>query len=366
MAGKITTIQWGGGPCCGKSEIMRIAKDHLTTATRKVLVLSEMATLWHNAGFDYGELVVSAPPEQRIEVQAIYARFWMEQLKAAKQFARLYPQFDWVIMCDRGPIEAMAYIPRDEFDRLLKGNGWMEGQLRQLCDAAIHLQTAAYGKGYTQDNNAARRETPAEARVLDAELIDALIGHPKLRVVPNFERFEGKIQAALRMVESLLSGLEIERKFLLAGEPEYIHGVALHVGVTDIEQAYLQVRKGEQSRIRRSDHMGWVRHTSTVKNGEGLVRREPQDRDLHHSEYCLLYSDRDPKRQVIRKRRHYFVWDGRYWELDHIREPAGRECWVLEVELISPDEVVTPPPFLDIEREVTTDQRFSNAQIARA
>ena len=67
-------------------------------------------------------------------------------------------------------------------------------------------------------NNAARRESPEEARQKDSETINAWTGHPHLRVIDNSTDFSGKIKRVTEEVFSLLGEpipTEIERKFLI-------------------------------------------------------------------------------------------------------------------------------------------------------
>jgi hypothetical protein len=205
MAKRITTIHVGGGPCCGKTEILQAAQQQLTTKRTKVLTLPEMATLWHLAGFDYGALAVTGTPEQRIATQAAFARHWLAQLDAALMLARSYPAYNWIILTDRGPIEAKAYIGPDEFAQLCQRSGWSEDWLRCRCDAALHLRTAAFGQGYSAESNPARREQPHEARALDERLLAAMQGHPRLVVIDNSPDFQTKLQASLEAIGRLSS-----------------------------------------------------------------------------------------------------------------------------------------------------------------
>jgi hypothetical protein len=85
---------------------------------------------------------------------------------------------------------------------MLDEHGWTEAILRdQRYEAVLHLVTAAVGAEafYITANNAARTETPAEARDLDARLVEAWVGHPHLTVVDNSTRFADKVR---RVVEA--------------------------------------------------------------------------------------------------------------------------------------------------------------------
>jgi CYTH domain-containing protein len=75
-----------------------------------------------------------------------------------------------------------------------------------------------------------------------------------------------------------------------------------------------------------------------------------------------LLARRDPERGTIRKTRHVFSYGGRVFELDVFERPP--DIVLLEVELPSEDAPVELPPF-DGLREVSGDDRYSNAELAR-
>ncbi|MHA6480667.1 CYTH domain-containing protein [Paenibacillus sp. strain BS8-2] len=72
--------------------------------------------------------------------------------------------------------------------------------------------------------------------------------------------------------------LEIERKFLLAGNPYelIVDGVITAIKEQRIEQTYLAIDETQELRVRRIQDLGSgeVTHTHTFKNGNGLVREE--------------------------------------------------------------------------------------------
>jgi nicotinamide riboside kinase len=128
-----------------------------------------------------------------------------------------------LILCDRGIVDCAAYMPKDQYQALLDEEGWTWATLRdRRYDSVIFLNTAALGaeKFYTLANNAARHETPEEARQLDKKTLDAWIGHPHMVICPNLpgKSFDDKINKAIRAVQKTI-GLEssdiIYHKFLI-------------------------------------------------------------------------------------------------------------------------------------------------------
>jgi hypothetical protein len=61
------------------------------------------------------------------------------------------------------------------------------------------MVSAAIGaeKFYTTENNAARSETIDEARDLDFRILNAWIGHPKIRIIDNSTDFQMKVRKVI-------------------------------------------------------------------------------------------------------------------------------------------------------------------------
>jgi CYTH domain-containing protein len=160
------------------------------------------------------------------------------------------------------------------------------------------------------------------------------------------------------------TGLEIERKYLLAGAPAASDLAALGARQVRIEQAYLRVEDDWVRRVRRSDRGGTVRHVFTRKRDVAGIVREELESDLTAEEYARLMAEADPARRVIRKTRHVFT-SGRWTlELDVFEEPPG--LVLLEVELDdAADTPEMPPPIAAlIVREVSTEAAYTNHVLA--
>ncbi len=107
-----------------------------------------------------------------------------------------------VLLCDRGLMDGSAYMSTESWSRLLdKRDVRCVSELREgRYNAVFHLVTAAEGaeQFYTLENNAARTETPDEARRVDHMTRNAWVGHPNLVIFDNSTNFESKMQ---RVVE---------------------------------------------------------------------------------------------------------------------------------------------------------------------
>ncbi len=161
------------------------------------------------------------------------------------------------------------------------------------------------------------------------------------------------------------AGLEIERKYLLAGAPAASDLAALGAREVRIEQAYLRAEDEWVRRVRRTDRGGTVRHVFTRKRDVAGIVREELETDLTADQYARLLADADPARRVIRKTRHVFS-SGRWTlELDVFDEPPG--LVLLEVELDDAADVPELPPAIAalVVREVSTEAAYTNHELAR-
>jgi CHAD domain-containing protein/CYTH domain-containing protein len=175
---------------------------------------------------------------------------------------------------------------------------------------------------------------------------------------PGGDAFFLEVYAASRALERRArQGREVERKYLLRRLPP----AAAESPSVEIEQGYLPgARLVERlRRVRGDDGDELVR---TVKEGSGLVRLEVEE-SVTPEVFDALWPATGPRR--LRKRR-YRVADGDLiWEIDQFLD---RDLVLAEVELPSQDAKVTIPDWLRpfIEREVTDDSAYSNAELSRA
>jgi CYTH domain-containing protein len=147
--------------------------------------------------------------------------------------------------------------------------------------------------------------------------------------------------------------LEIERKFLVAGEFRH-----LAFKKSRIRQGYLASGKGGTVRIRTKGKKGFVTIKGKSLNG-GLSRYEWEKKiSLKDAEELLLLCTDgliDKYRHEIKVGRHVFEVD------EFLGENQG--LIVAEVELGSEDEVFIRPEWLG--EEVTGDRKYYNSQLVK-
>jgi len=156
--------------------------------------------------------------------------------------------------------------------------------------------------------------------------------------------------------------LEIERKYRLAHPPSPDDLSVRGARSFRLEQVYL-AEPPPGRRIRRIEAPdGAVSHRLTTKRHLRDLVREEVEIEIDAAEYQRLVAEADPGRHPIRKTRHVVAHGAQQLEIDVFEEPAG--LVLVEVELASETESVELPEWLGKARDVSTDPRYANANLA--
>ena len=361
-----------GGPCAGKTEILSRLTQILENRGYKIITVFEAATALILNGIH---------PSEEISLDE-FQKFVFDIQKANEDLyaraSQYYNDDKVIVFFDRGLLDGCAYVDKNTtFKKILDERNMTFADVYSRYDAVLHLVTAADGaeKFYQWNdpskedtgNNAARSESPEEARQKDKATLNAWIGHPHLRVFDNSTDFEGKINRVIAEVFALLgepTPSEIERKFLIKmPTAEQIAALGC-ISETNIIQTYL--KKGNNVAERR------VRQRGSKKNGYSYYYTEKTDvapgirieneRKITPEEYLNLLPEADTALHQISKVRHCFVYDRKYFEMDIY--PFSSEYAIVEIELNDINEEIKLPP-LDFVQEVTNDIRFRNYELAK-
>lgn len=148
-------------------------------------------------------------------------------------------------------------------------------------------------------------------------------------------------------------GLEIERKFLIAGEGW--QGAV--TGVHHIRQAYLASGDNASIRVRiQNDDEASL----TIKSANAGPSRAEFNYRIPVEDAMELLALR--LGHIIEKHRHLVDWSGQLWEID-VFGGAHAGLIIAEVELAAADQEFARPDWLG--REVTVDKRYYNATLAK-
>lgn len=358
---KITKIVLTGGPCAGKTTAMNWIQNFFQKQGYKVLFVPETATELITGGLTPWETKTNS------DFESILFDLQIEKEKLFEEGAKKLPNEKILIVCDRGLLDNKAYMPKRDFDYLLKTKKLSEVKLRDSYDAVFHLVTAAKGaKKYYNLDNAARTETVEEAAKIDDSLIASWTGHPHFRIIDNSTDFEEKMKRLLKEISNVLGEpepYEIERKFLIEKPNlEYLDNLPMCEKV-QIVQTYLKSSDDEEIRIRQRGSDGVFTYSKTRKiNVNNLKRIEVEER-LTQEEYINELLNADPERGQIIKTRYCLSYNNQYFEIDIY--PFFKDKAICEIELDSENQKIDIPPFIEVIEEVTDDLKYRNSEIAK-
>ena len=359
---KLAKVVITGGPCAGKSTAMSWVQNAFTQRGYTVLFVPETATELITGGVAPWTCGTNA------EYQKCQMQLQLEKERIFTQAAGTMGADKVLIVCDRGALDNRAYMDEAEFAEVLQFLGTNEVELRDSYDAVFHLVTAAKGAEafYTTANNTARTETAAEAAALDDKLIAAWTGHPHLRVIDNACDFEDKMKKLIAEMTSFLGEpepYEIERKFLI--EYPDIRWLESDPACQRVEiiQTYLAGTGDEEVRVRQRGENGHYIYTQTTKRQVTERKRVEIERRLSQEEYLRLLMDADVTRRQIRKTRYCLTYENQYFEIDVY--PFWQDKAIVEIELSDENAAIVFPKKLKVIREVTGDEAYKNAALAR-
>lgn len=148
--------------------------------------------------------------------------------------------------------------------------------------------------------------------------------------------------------------LEIERRWLVK-IPDRLGEFPFHV----IEQAYLAPQNGFQGRIRRLDDR--FIYTEKARTGSAASRIE-NERDITEEEYEQLKEH--TILNTVKKKRYLIPWGSLKFELDIFENTEETGYAIMEAELPEESAEVRFPDFVEIVREVTEDEYYTNRNFA--
>ncbi|CAM9174346.1 unnamed protein product [Choristocarpus tenellus] len=379
-----------GGPCAGKTTAMDSVSAHFKDKGFRVFTVPEVATLLFNNGISYLEL---SDPLFKFSFQWSLLRTQMQLEDSFERVARATGKPS-VLLCDRGLMDGAAYIDREDWDRLTQANGLDELTLRdERYDAVFHLVTAAVDaeEFYTLENNVARSESPAEARIMDERTQLVWMGHPLHFLFDNSTGFSEKIQRIVSAA-SRVSGLpigppSIARAYVLQGVPRLDDPDFFPVTVRMFETEKIFLSETGMGRLALSLPPGSGGSGEAVSSHAFLLKRKKIGRVLSsHSvtrvwlwedgsrstvERVLLASEHDEmandgastdsSRVLVHQQVARFIWKGQSFSVEVYLSPAGGPS---VLQWLGEGGGVSLPPFLSILRPMEEDDMKNAYQLS--
>lgn len=367
-----------GGPCGGKTTGQAKLATFFESIGWKVFRVPETATVLMSGGIAFGEL----NEKQVFDFQENLVKTMIALEDTYFTMAAKSEQ-NCLVICDRGLMDASAFIAHDKWLELLTKLRLREEQICEgRYDHVVHMVSAANGAEdfYTVEDNSARFEGIELARERDRKAMEAWHEHPYVDIVDNRTDFENKLKHLIDVVVKRIGNLDIgdrfkansrKVKFCVKGP---LPPDSSFPKFTDFEVVhhYLQQtnkKAGAQSRLRKRGREGRWTFTCTVrrpeKKGQVIEVKTPLSRKDY--EYLLTHADR--RHLPVYKTRRCFLYNNQQYQLDIYRDPCHPRCrglMLLETFTTLPPGALESrlPPFLSISDQVTGDPAFSMYNLA--
>lgn len=367
---KIWKLVLTGGPCGGKTTGQTRLSTFFENLGWKVYRVPETANILLSGGVSFAELT----PEGAEKFQENLLKTMLQVENTFFDLAKCTDR-NCLIICDRGAMDASAFISREQWETILARNGLDEVEIRDnRYNQVLHMMSAARGaeQFYTIEHHASRSEGLELARELDLKAAEAWVGHPYVDLMDNSKDFESKINELIVKVawsigidvgDRLTSGAR-KFKFVVNG-PIPPDSVFPRFRDFEVCHHYLQTNSRMlQSRLRKRGRKGKWSYTHTIRkqvSGQVIEVRTP----ITHRDYSNLISQEDPNHFLVYKTRRCFLYKNQYFQLDIYREPCHERCkglMLLETysTLATAEELRGQlPEFLDIGMNATGDPAFS-------
>ena len=157
---------------------------------------------------------------------------------------------------------------------------------------------------------------------------------------------------------------EIERKYLIRYPDVDTLKAQKGVEQWEIVQIYLTVPgPGETRRIRQVVCGGEIRYYKTFKKRLSDLSCVEDEGEIDQLEYMRLCQEQEPSCKPLGKTRYRIPYQGHVLEFDIY--PFWKDRAILEIELSDPEEEIRFPKFLKLIREVTEEENYKNAALAK-
>jgi len=383
---KVYRLVLTGGPCGGKTTGQARLCTFFENLGWKVYRVPETARVLLGGGVKWADLTEAeafAFQENLIRTMLQIESTYFELAASSQQ--------DTLVVCDRGVMDASAYMQPGQWEAMKAKNNWNDVELRDnRYNQVIHLVSAAKGAEafYSTDANV-RREDLDLARQLDNFASQAWVGHPYYDIIDNSTDFDAKV---VRMIAVLCNRLGIDtgdrlstdsrkRKFLIRGlpdelvYPQFQDFIVVHdYLVTPNSRMQARIRRRGQNVQWDANAKHWDLATGNWTYTHTLrlpkINNESPERKMQISsrEYELLRAQRDASRYTIYKKRRCFLWNNQYFQMDIYQEPCHPRCRgliLLETYTTQKGAELQLPPFLLVEKEVTEDSTFSMYNLSK-
>lgn len=369
---KVHKLVLTGGPCSGKTTGQARLSTFFENMGWKVFRVPETATHLLSGGVEFNKL-----DEETVEM--FQEDLLLCMLQTEETFFRLAHMCkergqDCLVICDRGTMDASAYMSPKSWNRVLERNSLNAVDLRDnRYDQVVHLVTAAIGAEdfYNTEDNPMRSEGLELAVKRDQATGEAWVGHPYLEVIDNSTDFETKLKRLIATV-CLKVGVEIgdrlahmskKVKFLVVNMPMDVMFPS-YQDFRVVHKYLISANPKIQLRVRKRGQDKTFSYQYTIRKTESNDQSVELRRQITRREYKNYEAQRDMTHEKVKKKRRCFLWRNFYFQLDEYEQPC-KGLLLLETYTTLDSSEVKLPPFLEVIKDVTNDFAYSMYNLSR-
>jgi len=307
-----------GGPCGGKTTGQTRLCTFFENLGWKVYRVPETASVLLSGGIKFNDLTPDESYNFQVNLLKTMIQIENTYFELAKSCKR-----NCLIICDRGVMDASAYIDTDKWERMKNANGWNEIEMRDnRYNQIVHMVSAANGaeEFYSTEDHSCRSEGVDLARELDYKSAAAWIGHPYFDVIDNSTDFDAKVN---RMIECVCQKLSIDTgdrllrtsrklKFLVSGPLSDIQFPSFQD--FNVVHHYLQTSgQRVQTRLRKRGQNGHWSYIHTTRRPHVHGQSIEVKTQLTQRDYLNMLAQKDDAHFTIFKKRRCFLVNNQYF-----------------------------------------------------
>lgn len=356
---EILNIVVTGGPCGGKTtaldELAKLLREYGYT----VYLVNEAATELINDGIKpFGENKI---PLYDFQSLIFDLQFHNEEIR--RKAAEICPNKKVAILYDRGILDNRAYIPNEEFQKIIASRNICEAEIIARYDLVIHLVTAAIGKDeyYTTLNNTARTETKEEAIIMDKKTMEAWQNYPNLNIVSNDTLFDEKMEKVKNIIRAYL------------GENEVINQARYLINPVDIDLTKLSniaIKEEIEEFVSQYDDVFDIVYQKSTIHGSSYYTclKNKYNEDGSRTTICRTIREKvylenlaAIKGTVIKKIRYNFINQEERYRID-LYDLNGESFFILERDITNLSQNKLPS-FIKKAIDITNNRNYNDDSI---
>ncbi len=192
-------ILFTGGSGAGKTQTIEYVKENYEYEDYDVFIVNEVPTMLLNNGFNSKRC-------GRPHFLELVAQVELYLGNLLEQEAKNSPNEDKIMLFDKGPLDNLAFITREELDKMLEKLGTSYDEVINSYDLIIHLETVAkeFPEFYTNETNKNRTLNKELAIERNNRLLDAYKESKNRVIIKSYKDLKEKQKAVIKEIDKIL------------------------------------------------------------------------------------------------------------------------------------------------------------------